>query len=124
MAGAIAVSAGGTGTNVGLAGAASIARNAINRTTGATVSANSDITSGSTVNVQAIDQSLIQSYVIGAAVSVAAGTGTSAAISIGLSISENLIGNNVSATVDDSTIVSDGNTNVSARTEQVDLFNL
>ncbi len=124
LAGAVAVVTPGSGSSVGIAVGASIALNEIDRVNSASITGSTTNVVGDTVNVQAIDQSLIQSYVIGAAVSVAVSSSTSGSVSIGLSIAENIIGNQVTASVDGATISASGNVNVSARSEQEDLFTL
>ncbi len=125
IAGAVAAAITSGTASVTVAGAGDLAKNRIRRKVRAGVSQNSHVDADRHVNVTATDTSSIVSRAAGAAISAGiARSGTSVALAVGVSLTENEIGGSLEAVIDTSTVNADGSVTVSASSPRQALFTL
>ncbi|XZE55266.1 beta strand repeat-containing protein [Planctomycetaceae bacterium SH139] len=106
--------AGGAGLGATLAGAGSGAHNDIGNSITASIIASQVDSSSGPIDVLAADNSTIDSNVIGATISVAAGSQTGFALAVGISIAKNEIGNRTQAFLRNATLDAGGGVVVNA----------
>ena len=118
--------AGGQGGGFSFAGAGAGSGNTIKNTVKAAISGGSTVTTtgaGAAVNLMATDTSKIIADAGGAAIAAAGGQGGGASISVGISIADNEIGNQILALIDASTVTSAAGVGLSASsTGTIDAF--